>query len=55
MESVFMADLSWPVFAQRIAEQAPVFIPLGATEQHGWLSARVLTSLAGSALLAAAL
>lgn len=35
MESVFMAELSWPAFAQRMAEGAPVFIPVGATEQHG--------------------
>ena len=35
MESVFMADLSWAAFAQRMAERSPVFIPVGATEQHG--------------------
>lgn len=35
MESVFMADLSWPAFAQRMADRSPVFIPIGATEQHG--------------------
>jgi creatinine amidohydrolase len=35
MESVLMADLSWPAFGQRIADGAPVFIPVGATEQHG--------------------
>lgn len=33
--SVFIADISWPEFARRIAEGAAVFIPLGATEQHG--------------------
>lgn len=35
METVFMADMSWPAFAQRMAERSPVFIPVGATEQHG--------------------
>ncbi len=35
MESVFLADLSWPAFTQRMAEVSPVFIPLGATERHG--------------------
>ena len=35
MESAFMADLSWPAFAQRMTDGAPVFIPVGATEQHG--------------------
>lgn len=35
MESVFMADISWPTFERRMAEQSPVFIPIGATEQHG--------------------
>lgn len=35
MESVFLADLSWPDFARRMESGAPVFIPVGATEQHG--------------------
>ena len=35
-ESVLMAGLSWPEFARRIEGGAPVFIPVGATEQHGW-------------------
>lgn len=35
MDSVFLADLSWPAFAQRMTEGSPVFIPVGATEQHG--------------------
>ncbi|CAN5182739.1 creatininase [soil metagenome] len=34
-ESVFVADISWPEFARRVAAGAVVFIPLGATEQHG--------------------
>ena len=34
-ESVLMAELSWPEFARRIEGGAPVFIPIGATEQHG--------------------
>lgn len=35
-----------------IGSLAALIFALGATEQHGWLSARVLLSLAGSALLA---
>ena len=34
-ESVFLADTSWPEFARRIEAGAPVFISVGATEQHG--------------------
>jgi len=33
--SVFYAELSWPEAARRISEGSPVFLPLGATEQHG--------------------
>jgi creatinine amidohydrolase len=33
--SVFMADLTWPAFAERIKANPPVFLPIGATEQHG--------------------
>ena len=35
VESVFMAELSWPEWAQKIAAGAIIFIPVGATEQHG--------------------
>ena len=35
VESVFMAELSWPEWQQKIAAGAIVFIPVGATEQHG--------------------
>ena len=35
VDSVFMAELSWPEWAQKIAAGAIIFIPLGATEQHG--------------------
>jgi creatinine amidohydrolase len=34
-DSVFMAELSWPEFQRRVAAGAPVFLPLGSTEQHG--------------------
>jgi creatinine amidohydrolase len=34
-DSVLMAELSWPEFQAKIEAGAPVFIPLGATEQHG--------------------
>ena len=35
VESVFMAELSWPEWEAKIAAGAIIFIPLGATEQHG--------------------
>lgn len=35
VDSVFMAELSWPEYHSRIERGAPVFLPLGATEQHG--------------------
>jgi creatinine amidohydrolase len=35
VESVFMAELSWPEWAAKIAAGAIIFIPVGATEQHG--------------------
>ena len=35
VESVFMAELSWPEWQARVAANAPVFLPVGATEQHG--------------------
>src|SRR4051812_24507501 len=33
--SVFYAELPWPEAQRRIRECAPIFLPLGATEQHG--------------------
>ena len=35
VDSVFMAELSWPEWKQRVADSAIIFLPLGATEQHG--------------------
>ena len=35
VEGVFMAELSWPEWQSRIAGNPPVFLPVGATEQHG--------------------
>ncbi|MEI2687510.1 MAG: creatininase family protein [Cypionkella sp.] len=35
MNTVFYAELPWPEVEARIAADAPVFLPLGATEQHG--------------------
>ncbi len=59
-DTVFLAELSWPEFARRIAAGAPVFIPFGATEQHGrhmplgvdaiiptWISAEVARHCGG--------
>lgn len=35
VDSVRLDELSWPEFKARIAAGAPVFLPLGSTEQHG--------------------
>ncbi len=35
VDTVFFAELTWPEVEARIAAGAPVFLPLGATEQHG--------------------
>jgi creatinine amidohydrolase len=35
LDSVFMAELSWPEFQARVSAGAPVLLPVGATEQHG--------------------
>ena len=35
MPTVFYAEMPWPEVEARIAAGAPVFLPLGATEQHG--------------------
>jgi len=34
-DPVFYAELPWPVAEARVKAGAPVFLPLGATEQHG--------------------
>ncbi|MGQ7792025.1 creatininase [Faunimonas sp. B44] len=34
-DSVFMAELTWPEFERLAGEGVIVFLPLGATEQHG--------------------
>lgn len=35
VESIFMAELSWPEFKEKVKAGAPVLLPLGSTEQHG--------------------
>jgi creatinine amidohydrolase len=35
VDSIFMAELSWPEWQVKIAAGAIIFIPVGATEQHG--------------------
>ncbi len=35
MDSVFMAELSWPELEAKTKARAPFFLPVGATEQHG--------------------
>ncbi|MDR3495659.1 MAG: creatininase [Ancalomicrobiaceae bacterium] len=35
IETVLFAELAWPQVASRIAAGAPIFLPIGATEQHG--------------------
>lgn len=34
-DTVFYAELSWPEAARRVGAGAPLFLPLGSTEQHG--------------------
>jgi len=48
-ETVMMADLSWTHFAEKVSENATVFIPVGAIEQHGpymWLGVDVIIAKA---------
>lgn len=35
VDSVFMAELTWPEFEARVKQGVTVLLPLGATEQHG--------------------
>lgn len=35
VDSIHMGELSWPEFERRIADNPPVFLAVGATEQHG--------------------
>jgi len=35
VDSVLMAELSWPEWQARIAANTPVLLPVGSTEQHG--------------------
>lgn len=35
VDSVVMAELSWPEFARKIEDRAAFLLPVGATEQHG--------------------
>ncbi len=35
MQSVYMAELSWPEFEAQAKGKVPFFLPVGATEQHG--------------------
>lgn len=35
MKSVLIAELAWPDYGERVRAGAPVFIPVGALEQHG--------------------
>lgn len=35
VESIYMAELSWPEWQEKISRGAIIFIPVGATEQHG--------------------
>jgi creatinine amidohydrolase len=35
VDSLYMAELSWPEWEEKIAKGALIFIPVGATEQHG--------------------
>lgn len=35
MNTVFIPELAWPDYDERVRQGAPVFIPVGALEQHG--------------------
>jgi creatinine amidohydrolase len=35
IDSVFVAELSWPEFQEQVSRDAIAFVPVGATEQHG--------------------
>jgi creatinine amidohydrolase len=35
MSTVMMEQMSWPEFRDRVAKNPVVFLPCGATEQHG--------------------
>jgi creatinine amidohydrolase len=35
VDSIYMAELSWPEWQEKILSGAIIFIPVGATEQHG--------------------
>ncbi len=35
VDSIFMAELSWPEWERKVAAGAVIFLPIGATEQHG--------------------
>jgi creatinine amidohydrolase len=35
VDSVYMAELSWPEYQKKLEQQVPVFLAIGATEQHG--------------------
>ncbi len=34
-DTVMMAEMAWPDYAAHVKRGAPVFLPIGATEQHG--------------------
>jgi creatinine amidohydrolase len=34
-KKIYMADLTWPEYEAEVAKNVPVFLPVGATEQHG--------------------
>ena len=33
--SVVVGELTWPEYAQKVADGCPIFLPVGALEQHG--------------------
>jgi creatinine amidohydrolase len=35
MQECLLADLTWPELQTRLADQPVIFVPCGATEQHG--------------------
>jgi creatinine amidohydrolase len=35
LDTVFMSEMTWPEWEQKVAGNPPVFLPVGSTEQHG--------------------
>ena len=36
MDTVLMQEMTWTAFANHMKRGTPVYLPIGATEQHGY-------------------